>query len=60
MGEKGYGIDENRLSDYASQIKEIAEMVRDFSDKKVDIVIKNSVMNNEYTGNNSILLCVTL
>ncbi len=26
MGEKGYGIDENRLSDYASQIKEIAEM----------------------------------
>ena len=26
MGEKQYGIDENRLSDYASQIKEIAEM----------------------------------
>lgn len=26
MGEKGYGIDENRLADYARQIKEIAEL----------------------------------
>lgn len=26
MGDKQYGIDENRLSEYASQIKEIAEM----------------------------------
>lgn len=26
MGEKQYGIDENRLSDYAQQIKEIADM----------------------------------
>lgn len=26
MGEKQYGIDENRLADYAKQIKEIAEM----------------------------------
>ena len=26
MGAQGYGIDENRLSDYASQLKEIAEM----------------------------------
>ncbi|MBR4840326.1 MAG: UMP kinase [Paludibacteraceae bacterium] len=26
MGEKGYGIDENRLHDYAVQIKEIADM----------------------------------
>ena len=26
MGEKQYGIDENRLNDYAKQIKEIAEM----------------------------------
>ena len=26
MGEKQYGIDENRLSDYAKQIKEIADM----------------------------------
>ncbi|MDR3340549.1 MAG: UMP kinase [Candidatus Symbiothrix sp.] len=26
MGTKGYGIDENRLNDYAVQIKEIAEM----------------------------------
>ena len=26
MGEKGYGIDENRLMEYANQIKEIADM----------------------------------
>ena len=26
MGEKGYGIDEKRLADYAEQIKEIHEM----------------------------------
>ena len=26
MGEKQYGIDENRLNDYALQIKEIADM----------------------------------
>ena len=26
MGEKGYGIDENRLGEYAAQIKEIADM----------------------------------
>ena len=26
MGEKQYGIDENRLNDYAVQIKEIADM----------------------------------
>ena len=26
MGEKGYGIDENRLGEYADQIKEIADM----------------------------------
>ena len=26
MGEQGYGIDENRLSDYAEQIKQVVEM----------------------------------
>ncbi|MGN0014026.1 MAG: NAD-dependent epimerase/dehydratase family protein [Candidatus Gastranaerophilaceae bacterium] len=35
---------------------EIAEIVNNFSDKKVKIIIKNSVMNNEYTGDNSLLI----
>ena len=35
---------------------EIAKIVNGFENNKVDIVIKNKVMNNEYTGDNSILL----
>ena len=35
---------------------EIAEIVKSFENNKVDIIIKNKVMNNEYTGDNSILL----
>lgn len=35
---------------------EIAKIVNDFGHNKVDIVIKNKVMNNEYTGDNSVLL----
>lgn len=35
---------------------EIANIVRDFSHKKVDIKILNEELNNEYTGDNSLLL----
>lgn len=35
---------------------EIAEVVNNFADKKVEVIIKNPVMNNEYTGDNSRLL----
>lgn len=35
---------------------EIAEIVNSFVEKKVDIKILNSQMNNEYTGDNNILL----
>lgn len=35
---------------------QIANIVKDFSDKKIDVIIKNPEMNNEYTGDNSILL----
>lgn len=35
---------------------EIAEIINGFSDTKVRITIKNSVMNNEYTGDNSLLI----
>lgn len=34
---------------------EISEIVNGFSDKKVEIIIKNPVMNNEYTGDNTLL-----
>ncbi len=35
---------------------EIAEIVNGFENNKVDIVIKNKTMNNEYTGDNALLL----
>ena len=35
---------------------EIAEIVNGFENNKVEIVIKNKIMNNEYTGDNSVLL----
>lgn len=34
---------------------EIAEIVSGFSDKKNDIIVKNPIMNNEYTGDNTLL-----
>ncbi|MCD8024273.1 MAG: hypothetical protein LUE64_01930, partial [Candidatus Gastranaerophilales bacterium] len=37
-------------------LKEIAETVNSIADKPVEIVVKNPVMNNEYTGNNELLL----
>ena len=37
-------------------LSEIANIVADFSDKKIDVIIKNPEMNNEYTGDNSRLL----
>ena len=30
--------------------------MKDFSDKEIDVTIKNPEMNNEYTGDNSTLL----
>ena len=35
---------------------EIAKIVNTFAENKVDIIIKNNIMNNEYTGNNALLL----
>lgn len=35
---------------------EIANIVNDFAQNKVEIKIKNPVLNNEYTGDNSLLL----
>lgn len=35
---------------------EIADIVRKFTDKNIEITIKNKIMNNEYTGDNSVLL----
>ena len=35
---------------------EIAKIVNRFGKKKVDIRIKNEVLNNEYTGDNTLLL----
>ena len=35
---------------------EIANIVNDFAPNKVEIKIKNPVLNNEYTGDNSLLL----
>lgn len=37
-------------------LKEIAETVNSFANKQVDITIKNPVLNNEYTGDNTLLL----
>lgn len=37
-------------------LKEIAEIVNSIANKPVEIVIKNPVMNNEYTGSNELLL----
>lgn len=37
-------------------LSEIAEIVSEFGEKKVNIKIENQIMNNEYTGDNSILL----
>lgn len=37
-------------------LKEIAQIVNDISDYESEIIIKNPVMNNEYTGNNNLLL----
>ncbi|MBR3654825.1 MAG: NAD-dependent epimerase/dehydratase family protein [Elusimicrobia bacterium] len=35
---------------------EIAEIVNTFENNKVEVIIKNKIMNNEYTGDNSVLL----
>lgn len=40
----------------SSSLLEIAEIVKGFSDRPVQIKIKNPIMNNEYTGNNAILI----
>lgn len=40
----------------SSSLVEIANIVKDFSEKEIDIRILNPVMNNEYTGDNSLLL----
>ena len=37
-------------------LTEIAQLVNEISDFKSEIIIKNSVMNNEYTGDNTLLL----
>ena len=37
-------------------LKEIAKIVNSFVDSPVDIICKNSKMNNEYTGDNTLLL----
>lgn len=37
-------------------LKEIAEIVNSIADRSVEIVVKNPVMNNEYTGSNELLL----
>ncbi len=35
---------------------EIANIVNNFKNNKINIIIKNKIMNNEYTGDNSVLL----
>lgn len=37
-------------------LKEIAQTVNSIADRPVEIVVKNPVMNNEYTGSNELLL----
>ena len=40
----------------SSSLLEIANIVKSFSKKEIDIKILNPEMNNEYTGNNSVLM----
>lgn len=40
----------------SSSLLEISNIVKSFADKDISIEIKNPVMNNEYTGSNSLLL----
>lgn len=40
----------------SSSLLEIANIVKTFSNKEIKVEIKNPVMNNEYTGDNSLLL----
>ena len=40
----------------SSSLSEISNIVKSFSHNKTEIIIKNSEMNNEYTGDNSVLL----
>ena len=37
-------------------LSEISEIIKEISDKEVNIIVKNPIMNNEYTGSNSLLL----
>jgi len=37
-------------------LTDIANIVNSFGDKPIEICIKNHILNNEYTGNNSLLL----
>lgn len=41
---------------YSISLKEIAETINSITKIPVDIIIKNPAMNNEYTGDNSLLL----
>lgn len=45
----------NITPDKSISLLEIAEIVNSFSEKKVDIKIKNPILNNEYTGDNFLL-----
>lgn len=40
----------------STSLLEIANIVNEFTQNKVEITIKNPIMNNEYTGDNSLLL----
>lgn len=48
-------INQNVVFDYLF-VEDIADIVKDISGNNCKIEVKNSVMNNEYTGNNSVLL----
>ncbi len=37
-------------------LKEISEIVKSFSDKEINVKIINPIMNNEYTGDNTLLI----
>ena len=45
----------NITPDKSISLLEIAEIVNSFSEEKVDITIKNPILNNEYTGDNFLL-----
>lgn len=45
----------NITPDKSISLLEIAEIVNSFSGEKVDITIKNPILNNEYTGDNFLL-----